>query len=121
MQERAIILKRDARGRVRTPVEQRAAVVAEFERSGLPGTQFARLAGMKYPTLMGWVSRLRRTRAAKARRRGKLLFLEAELARPAEQSALSVELGGGAAVLKIADGAQVPLAAQLIKALQRPC
>ncbi len=31
-----------------------------------------------------------------------------------------VELGG-AAVLKIADGGQVPLAAQLIKALQTPC
>lgn len=46
MQERAIILKRDARGRVRTPVEQRAAVVAEFERSGLPGTQFAMPTGL---------------------------------------------------------------------------
>jgi hypothetical protein len=55
MQERAMVLKRDVRGRVRTPVERRAAVVAEFERSELPGTQFASLAGLKYPTLMAWV------------------------------------------------------------------
>jgi hypothetical protein len=33
---------------------------------------------------------------------------------------LIVDLGG-VAVLKIADGRQVALAAQLIKALQRPC
>lgn len=41
-------MKRDVRGRVRPPPEHRAAMVAEFERSGLPGTQFAKLVGMKY-------------------------------------------------------------------------
>ena len=120
MQERSIVLKRDVRGRVCTPAKQRAAVVAEFERSGLPGTQFAKLVGVKYPTLMGWVGCMRRARRAKARRRDKPVFMEAVLARPAGQTALSVELGG-VAVLKIADGWQVPLAAQLIKALQMPC
>ena len=119
MQERSIVLKRDVRGRVRTPPEQRAAVVAEFERSGLPGTQFAKLVGMKYPTLMAWVERKRGQPSSKGTRR-KSVFVEAVPALPAHQAALSVELGG-AAVLKIADGRQVLLAAQLIKALQAPC
>lgn len=119
MQERSIVLKRDVGGRVRTPPEQRAAMVAEFERSGLPGTQFAKLVGMKYPTLMAWVERGRRPRSSKGGR-GKPVFVEAVAARPADQTALTVELGG-VAVLKIADGRQVPLAAQLIKALQTPC
>jgi predicted ThiF/HesA family dinucleotide-utilizing enzyme len=48
------------------------------------------------------------------------VFVEAVPALVADQTALIVELGGVAA-LKIADGRQVPLAAQLIKALQRPC
>lgn len=116
MQERSIVLKRDVRGRVCTPPEQRAAVVAEFERSGLPGTQFSKLVGMKYPTLMAWVERKRRLQSSKGRRRSKPVFVEAV----PDQTGLIVELGG-AAVLKIADGRQVPLAAQLIKALQTPC
>lgn len=119
MQERSIVLKRDVRGRVRTPPEQRAAVVAEFERSGLPGTQFAKLVGMKYPTLMAWVERKRRLPSGKGGRR-KPVFVEAVLARSADQAVLTMELGG-VAVLKITDGRQVLLAAQLIKALQIPC
>lgn len=120
MQERLIVLKRDDCGRVRTPSEQRAAVVAEFERSGLPGTQFAKLVGMKYPTLMAWVERKRREQSSKGRGRMPV-FVEAVPGRPpADPTGLIVELGG-AAVLKIADGRQVPLAAQLIKALQTPC
>ena len=112
-----MILKKDVRGRVRTPAQQREALVVEFERSGLPGSQFARLVGMKYPTLMAWVVRKRRMQPGK---NNKPVFMEAVLARPADKAVLSVELGG-VAVLKIADGRQVPLAAQLIKALQTPC
>jgi hypothetical protein len=111
-----MILKKDVRGRVRTPAQQREALVVEFERSGLPGTQFAKLVGLKYATLMAWVVRKRRMQPGKK----KPVFMEAVLARPADKAVLSVELGG-VAVLKIADGRQVPLAAQLIKALQTPC
>lgn len=78
---------------------------------------------MKHPTLMGWVGRQRRESLPKARRRSRMpVFMEAEVAVPAAggQAALRVELGT-AAVLKIADVGQVPLAAQLIKALQKPC
>ena len=119
MQERSIVLKPDVRERVSTPPEQRAAVLAEFERSGLPGTQFAKLVGMKYPTLIAWVERARRARSCKSGPR-KPVLVEAVPAVLDDQAALIVDLGG-VAVLKIADGGQVALAAQLTKALQRPC
>lgn len=74
-----MILKKDARGRVRTPAPQREALVAEFERSGLPGTQFAKLVGMKYPTLMAWVVRKRRSQAGQSKRHNKPVFMEVAL------------------------------------------
>jgi hypothetical protein len=39
------ILKVDEAGRVRTPPEKREAVLAEFDRSGMTGAQFARFVG----------------------------------------------------------------------------
>ena len=44
------VLKVDEAGRVRTPSESRDAVLDEFERSGMPRTQFAARLGGKYPT-----------------------------------------------------------------------
>ena len=50
-------LKIDRRGRVRSTVAQRQAVLAEFERSGLSGPQFARVAGIAYQTFVSWRKR----------------------------------------------------------------
>ena len=119
MQEKSIVLKRDVRGRVRTPVERRLAVVAEFERSGLPGSQFAKLAGIKYPTLMAWVAGKRR-QASDGGAQAAPLFVEAVAAGAAAPgAALVVEFAGGAR-LSLTDGRQMPLAAQLLQALQHP-
>jgi hypothetical protein len=41
----------DSRGRVRASKEQRRLILAEFERSGVSGTQFAKETGLKYSTL----------------------------------------------------------------------
>ena len=38
----------DTKGRVRTSKEQRRLILAEFERSGVSATQFARRTGLKY-------------------------------------------------------------------------
>jgi hypothetical protein len=56
------ILKQDRRGRVRTPVERREALLDEFEKSGVSGAEFARLAGLKYSSFQNWVQRRRRRR-----------------------------------------------------------
>ena len=53
------IVKRDALGRVTTSRERREALLDEFERSGLKGTQFARAVGVNYQTFAAWVQRRR--------------------------------------------------------------
>jgi hypothetical protein len=42
------IIKTDSQGRVQTPAARRESLRDEFERSGLSGTKFAALAGIKY-------------------------------------------------------------------------
>ena len=58
------ILKQDGRGRVLVSRERREALLEEFEKSGLSGVGFARMAGVKYATFASWI-------AAKKRKRGK--------------------------------------------------
>ena len=119
-----MILKTDSRGRVRTPPEQRATLVAEFERSGLSATKFAALVGVRYQTLATWVQRQRQQRKAATKGRGRprtqaVRFAELVLdgaAPQAQRPALRVLLPGGA-VLELADSRQTALAAQFIKAL----
>jgi transposase-like protein len=54
------ILKVDEVGRVRTPPEKREAMLAEYDRSGMTGAQFARFVGVRYSTLMYWLQRRRK-------------------------------------------------------------
>jgi hypothetical protein len=46
MDTTTLVLKADSRGWVSTPPERRAALLAEFARSGLSATQFAALLGV---------------------------------------------------------------------------
>jgi hypothetical protein len=119
MHESSIILKQDRRGRLQVPPKERAALLADFEHSGLPGAQFARLAGIKYSTFMGWVGRKRRSNPLRQSPPAPLL-LEAVVADAPSVPGLSIELGGSL-TLKITHACQVDLAAQLIHTLRRPC
>jgi hypothetical protein len=58
------VLKQDARGRVRTPVARREALLDEFEKSGMSGAAFARLSGIKYATFAAWAAKRRKGRTA---------------------------------------------------------
>ena len=123
-----MILKTDGRGRVRTPVERREALLAEFERSGLPASRFSALVGVRYQTFATWVQRQRQERAragcgrggkghgkAKA---GAVRLVEVALQPPgarAQTQALRVLLPGGA-MLEVVDAGQAALAAALLKA-----
>jgi transposase-like protein len=107
----------DTKGRVRTSKEQRRVILAEFERSGVSATQFAQRTGLKYSTLAAWVQRYRRTKRLKSPVR----LLEAMVASPAPLNpALQVQLPGGVR-LEIREASQVPLAAALVRALEKPC
>ena len=108
----------DTKGRVRTSKEQRRVILAEFERSGVSAAQFAQRTGLKYSTLAGWVQRYRR-----ARRPGRVQpvrLLEAVVAAAPSAVALMVQLPGGAR-LELREASQVPLAAALVHALEKPC
>jgi len=54
------ILRSDVLGRVRTPVERKEALVAEYKRSGMSAAAFARWSGVKYPTFAAWVAKARK-------------------------------------------------------------
>ena len=124
MHERSLVLKQDVLGRVRATVERRAEVVAEFWRSGLSGAQFARLAGIKYPTLMAWVKGDSGSGPAAVRKktgRRRLVLVEAVLADGAgKQPPLVLQPGGGVR-MELTEPGQPVLAAQLIQSLRKSC
>jgi len=113
----------DTKGRVRASKEQRRVILAEFERSGVSAARFAKLTGLKYSTLAGWLQRYRRTQPQRRARRVRLLEAVMEPAPSAgSQEALSVVLRlVGGAQIGITDRKQIPLAAALIRALAQPC
>lgn len=126
------LMKQDRLGRVWTPAAKRAELVAEYDRSGMSGQQFAAYVGVKYPTFATWL--------AKAKKNGKATPAEAgedapvrEVPSPvrwveacveglppempkAQGGPLVVQLPGGAR-LEIGDSDQATLAAELIRAL----
>jgi transposase-like protein len=116
MDTTTLVLKTDSRGRVSTPPERRAALLAEFARSGLSATQFAALVGVRYQTFATWVQEHRRRAAAVPAASKPVRFAEVVPAAVAPSRALRVVLAGGA-VIELTDPLQVPLAAQLIQAL----
>lgn len=111
----------DSRGRVRTSKEQRRAILAEFERSGVSASGFAQRTGLKYSTLAGWLQRHRRTKLLK--RTPPLRLLEAVVdASPgtAVGMPLVLQLPGGIR-LELTQASQASLIVSLIRALEKSC
>jgi transposase-like protein len=108
----------DTQGRVRTSKQQRRAILAEFERSGMSAARFARQTGLKYSTLAGWVQR--HGRAQRPVRGRPVRLLEAVVAPAAAPLGLLLHLPGGAR-LEISQDSQVPLVAGLLQALEKAC
>jgi transposase-like protein len=108
----------DTKGRVRTSKEQRRVILAEFERSGMSAAEFARRTGLKYSTFALWVQRCRRSK--RQVRKAPVRLLEAVLTAATPTTGLTVLLPGGAR-LEIREADQIPLAAALAHALEKPC
>ena len=53
------ILKTDAQGRIRTPVDDREALLALYDQGSMSGAAFARTYGLRYSTFMGWLRKRR--------------------------------------------------------------
>lgn len=126
--EESEILKLDDRGRVLVPRERREALLEEFERSGLSGAGFARMAGVKYATFASWLAAKKRKRKEVAAPSGVVRLLEAEVdgreGKPEDgicqgrgySAGLVVELPGGSR-LRVESPTQAALAAELIRLL----
>lgn len=124
----AAILKRDAVGRVVMPRAKREVLLDEFERSSLSGAEFARLAGVKYPTFAGWVQRRRHDRGEydlmqSGEASAALCFMEAVVAAApslpeaeAKTDGLEVYLPAGVKAV-VCNQEQAVLLAQLLRTL----
>ena len=92
-----VLVQTDSKGRLRVPKEQRKAVLARFEQSGMSAAKFAAVAGIKYSTFAGWVQRYRRAKPKAALRRLRLLEAVVDPGHSAERTSecvLSVHLPG---------------------------
>ena len=97
--------RRDALGRRRTPPERRAELLAEYRRSGLTQTAFAKREGIRYSTFCTWAQaereagRLPAAPAGRKRRRrsppGRVQFAEVRLPAPIAPARLEVRLPDG--------------------------
>jgi lambda repressor-like predicted transcriptional regulator len=105
------MLRADARGRVRRSGAQRAEILAAFDASGVSAAEFARLVGVKYPTLAGWLHRRGRPGNAPAVR-----FVEAAVPPPEAPAPLELELPGQMK-LRLTEPGQVPLVVALLRGL----
>ena len=121
------ILKVDEVGRVQTPPEKREAMLAEYERSGMTGAQFARFVGVRYSTLMYWLQKRRKEAGhgeqIATRRQDHSRWLEARVEGEVPKSEnIVVEVGGGIRML-VGNHTQAVLAGEVLRAmgLNRGC
>jgi hypothetical protein len=123
------LIKTDVLGRMHRTREQRDRILEEYARSGVSGPKFAALCGVKYQTFANWLQVRKRQRneypKAKPHRKSSrpVQWLEASVqaaGAPATFSGMLLHLPGGVRA-EIATAQHVPLAAALVRALEKPC
>ncbi len=122
MDNQLAILKRDDLGRVQSTAESRAAAVAEYQRSGLSATAFAKMAGIAPNTFWNWLHAQGLTQKrprALAGASKPVRFIQVTPQTVSSTMVLQVRLPGGV-VIEVADTAQAVLTARLIEALNLP-
>ena len=130
-----LIVKVDRIGRIKTPRERREALLAEFDRSGMSGQQFAKWAGIKYGTFITWVQKRRRKGApgqaedkpvatgAKSEVRWVEAVMEKAAAKKSEanpNATVMIVHGAGGVRLELSEERHVLWAAKLLRHLDVP-
>lgn len=122
MDKQLTILKRDDLGRVQSTAESRAEAVAEYQRSGLSATAFAKMAGIAPNTFWNWLHAQGLTQKRPRALAGEskpVRFMQVTPLPVSSTMALQVRLPGGV-IIEVADAAQAVLTARLIEALNLP-
>lgn len=114
-----VILKADRRGRLRYTPEQKQALVAAYEASGLSGPRFAALHGVNYQTPVSW---LKKRRVDDADHPALRSLIPAELdGPPRSATTLPMEILPPCGVrLAVHTPSQMNMAATLIRELHNP-
>lgn len=90
--ETTILLPTDSRGRIKLPKERREALLEEFERSGMSGQEFAKWAGVKYPTFAYWRQQRRKKLGIGQEKPLLVNLVEAVMEEPQSKEAVGVSL-----------------------------
>ncbi len=114
------IIRTGSDGRLRYTAAQRQTLIDAFDRSGMSALSFTRQHGVYYQTFIAWI-RKRRQNSIPSQLQGpgfaEVLLTEREVAPTA---ALRILLPCGTA-LEVTSRAALPLAAELLQTLRRPC
>ena len=114
------IIRTGSDGRLRYSPAQRQDLLEAYDRSGLSAMSFSGQHGVHYQTFIAWL-RKRRQNPDPAEVAGPA-FAEVFLDGPAASAAaaLRISLPCGA-VIEVSSRAALPMAAELLTALRRPC
>ena len=114
------IIRTGSDGRLRYTPAQRGELLETLDRSGLSAMAFSRQHGISYQTFIAWLRK--RRQSSDALPPGVPAFAEVLLqeAQPAPSAALRIVLPCGSA-LEVASRSALPLAAELLQTLRRPC
>ena len=114
------IIRSGSDGRLRYTPAQRQELLEAFDRGGLSAMGFSKQHGICYQTFIAWLRKRRQSGAVLPP--GIPAFAEVMLQEqpPTPCSALRIVLPCGT-VLEVASRAALPLAAELLQSLRRPC
>ena len=114
------IIRTGRDGRLRYTVGQRQQLLEAFDRSGLSAMAFSKQHGVSYQTFIAWLRKQRQ--AGESLPPDVPAFAEVMIKEPASPQApvLRVVLPCGTA-LEVTSHAALPLAAELLQSLRRPC
>jgi transposase-like protein len=114
------IIRTGSDGRLRYTAGQRQELLEAFDRSGLSAMAFSRQHGVSYQTFIAWLRK--RRQSGEFLPPGVPAFAEVMLQDPptAPSAALRIVLPCGTA-LEVASRAALPMAAELLQTLRRPC
>ena len=114
------IIRTGSDGRLRYTPAQRDELLEAFDRSGLSAMAFSKQHGVSYQTFIAWLRK--RRQSGEALLPGLPAFAEVMLQEPPPTpcAALRIVLPCGTA-LEVSSRAALPLAAELLQTLRRPC